>query len=181
MSARAGFASGEILLDPTDITISSDPGVPLPLTPPFDISFNTDTSVINVTNLEDLFATGDVTISTNGPGNGPGGGDITINTTITVANGRRLTLIADDDIISSVALPFNVGTSGGTAFLTLEAGGDIGSLANRIFVETVDTPNFSTITATGQNVYLEFGGPHHHGGDRGDERRCRHSERIDQQ
>ena len=164
LSALAGFASGEILLDPTDITISSGPGAPLPSTPPFDISFNTDTSVINVTALEGLLATGDVTISTNGPGNAPGGGDITIDTTINIPSfatlpARRLTLIADDDIISSVALPFNVGTSGGTAFLTLEAGGDIGSLANRIFVETVDTPNLSTITATGQNVYLAFGGP----------------------
>ena len=159
LSARAGFARGEILLDPTDITISSNPSAPASSGPPSVFSYAGGTSVLNVTDLEALLASGDVTVTTNGPGVAPGGGDITIETMVTVPIGSRLTLIADDDILSTIALPFTLGGAGFGAFLTLEAGGDVGSVAQRISMETVSTPNGSAIGATGENVYLQFFGP----------------------
>lgn len=140
----ANGRAGTLLLDPTDITISS-------AADSAGISFGggafTDTTTassnLNVTTLTNQLALSDVVVST--ASGQAGAGDITVTDAINWASGFGLTLQADNDIITN-----NTITNSGTGFLSLNAGGD--GAGNITINNNIDVGGALTLTATGGTI-----------------------------
>ena len=94
---------GRLLLDPYNITISADPNVNMPSSPPFIPSGAGST--LSIINLENALMSSSVTISTSS-GGGDEAGDITFKDTMTVAAVGSLTLNADRNIIINGGISF---------------------------------------------------------------------------
>lgn len=108
---------GTLLLDPTDITISS--AADSNTTGTTAITGTAATSNINVTTLQNQLASANVTISTASAF--AGGGDITVLNALSWSSGRTLTLTADRDIKINAMITTPSGNNG----LTMTAGRDI--------------------------------------------------------
>jgi filamentous hemagglutinin family protein len=85
---------GTLLLDPTDITISTGGNTATWTGSQFQGAGAS--SILNVTTLQNQLALSDVTITT--ASGGGGNGDITVADSFTWSSGRNLTMIADRDI-----------------------------------------------------------------------------------
>jgi len=113
-------ASGTLLLDPTNISISSGANANVTGTSPYAPNADSVTSVLNVTTLQNALALGNVIVQTRATGAQTG--NITVDAAITWASGNTLTLDAHANII------VNQSITGGS--LTMIAGTDVQLLAN---------------------------------------------------
>ncbi|MDR3476974.1 MAG: filamentous hemagglutinin N-terminal domain-containing protein [Gammaproteobacteria bacterium] len=121
LSAPNGVG-GTWLLDPADLTISTGPTAnPGTFTPTYTADNNSNTSVVNVTDLTSALATGNVIIQTTSGGTGTGLGDITVATGIGWGSTNSLTLLSIHDI--AINAPITTGAAG--SGLILNAGGAI--------------------------------------------------------
>ena len=114
--------TGDLLLDPIDITISAGTTSAIQNTSSTWESDDTSgSSTLNVTDLLTSLSSANVTISTQQNASGqtaPAGGDITVLAAVdNSGNNNNLTLIAGEDI--SISSPITMGSSGD---LTLQAG-----------------------------------------------------------
>jgi len=130
--------AGTWLLDPYDLTISSDTDNNNSGSSPFEPTGSS--SILNVGTLETALGNGDITIET-GNDSGPGNGDINVDSDITSVSSNTLTLQASGNI----NLNANISLGGD---LTLTAGGNITQLSSTGITTTGD------ITATANNIYL---------------------------
>ena len=100
LRAPAGTA-GTLLLDPSDVLISSGPtsgDVTLPSTAPFTITGSNASSVLSVTDLQNELGLGNVTVTTSSGASAPLGGTITVAAPVQWSNSNSLTLAADQSI-----------------------------------------------------------------------------------
>ena len=100
LRAPAG-SSGTLLLDPSDVLISSGPtsgDVTLPSSAPFTITGSNASSVLSVTDLQNELGLGNVTVSTSSGASAPLGGTITVAAPVQWSNSNSLTLAADQSI-----------------------------------------------------------------------------------
>lgn len=100
LRAPAG-AAGTLLLDPSDVLISSGAtsgDVTLPSNAPFTITGSNASSVLSVTDLENELGLGNVTVTTSSIASAPLGGTITVAVPVTWSNSNSLTLAADQTI-----------------------------------------------------------------------------------
>ncbi|WP_258052330.1 MBG domain-containing protein [Mesorhizobium sp. INR15] len=145
---RARFGdTGDLLLDPYNVTISNGTG-----NTGGSMDANTNDSVINVTMLQNLLATANVTIST-GSG-GAQAGDITVAAPISW-NANTLTLNAHHSIV------FNAGaTIGGVGGLTLvnNNGGTGGVISYALGASATftGTPGAQALSINGQSYTLIY-------------------------
>lgn len=119
LSAKNG-TFGNLLLDPTDITINNDPATG-------STAVSGNTSVITATDLRNALALADVTITTSSAGGGNGDitfADVADNTAYLFDVGNRsLTLFAERDInVNQEVRVFGFGPNSTTAELNLKAG-----------------------------------------------------------
>ena len=123
VDASAPFGdTGDLLLDPIDITITSASTNGVQNTSStWESDDSTGSSILNVSDLLTSLSSANVTISTQQNATGqtaPAGGDITVSTAIdNSGNNNNLTLLAGEDI--SILSPITMGSSGD---LTLRAG-----------------------------------------------------------
>ncbi len=159
VDTRAPFGrSGMLLLDPTDITISTDAtsGGNCFSMGCFTLSGNPATANLNVDDLVGVLGFGSVTVSTNS--SGTGNGDITVNAPINYNYYNDLTLLAVRDI----NVVGNNIVNSGTGALNLNAGRNI-SVQNA-HVSTVGalnltaTNNLSVIASTAATSLASMGG-----------------------
>ncbi|MEQ8468371.1 MAG: CHAT domain-containing protein [Coleofasciculus sp. E1-EBD-02] len=125
---------GTLLLDPTDITISTaaDSGSMTFAGGIFSDTITTP-SILNTTTLENQLALSNVTVST--ASGLPDAGTITVDNPITWSSDSSLTLVADNDI----NLNANIRYSGSDSSLTLFADNDINVNADIRYSGTADT------------------------------------------
>ena len=114
--------TGDLLLDPIDITITTASTSGIQNTSStWESDDTTGSSMLNVSDLLASLSSANVTISTQQNSSGqtaPAGGDITVSTAIdNSGNNNNLTLVAGEDI--SIFFPITMGASGD---LTLQAG-----------------------------------------------------------
>ena len=118
--APAGSA-GTLLLDPSDVLISSGSttgDVTLPTTAPFTISGSNASSVLSVTDLENELGLGNVTVTTSSSAVAPLHGTITVAAPVAWSNSNSLTLAANQDILINAPIT----ASGGTLVLNAANG-----------------------------------------------------------
>jgi filamentous hemagglutinin family protein len=111
----ANGKTGDLLLDPTDITISSAASQNVTGSTPYRPNADNVTSVLNTTTLQNNLVSASITVQTRTTGSQPG--NITVADPITWASTNTLTLNAANDIIVNAAI------SGRN--LTLEPGHDL--------------------------------------------------------
>lgn len=104
--------AGLLLLDPTDITISTDPDSNILGASPFSPTIDDGPSILSVSTLQAALATGNVIVQTRATGTQAG--NITISNAITWTTANTLTLDAHNDIIVNATISgrnitFNVG------------------------------------------------------------------------
>ena len=146
LRARFGY-TGDLLLDPYNVTISNAAG-----NTGGSMSANTDDSVINVTMLQNLLATANVTIST-GSG-GSQAGDITVAAPITWS-ANTLTLDAYHSIVFSADA--TIGGVGGLALVTNHGGsGGVMSYALGASVTFTGTQGAQALSINGQSYTLIY-------------------------
>ncbi len=116
-TAAAHGRDGTLLLDPTNITISSGADQNVTVTSPYSPTFDDATSVLNITTLQNALALGNVIVQTRATGSQAG--DITVSSAITWTSGTTLTLDAHNNIV------INQAVSAGAGNLTLIAGNDV--------------------------------------------------------
>ncbi|ESZ29345.1 hypothetical protein X734_08085 [Mesorhizobium sp. L2C084A000] len=145
---RARFGdTGDLLLDPYNVTISNAAG-----NTGGSMSANTNDSVINVTTLQNLLATANVTIST-GSG-GSQAGDITIAAPI-AWNTNTLTLSASHSIVFNANA--TIGGVGGLALITNNGGtGGTISYALGASATFTGTPGAQALSVNGQSYTLIY-------------------------
>ncbi|MFC3325204.1 beta strand repeat-containing protein [Mesorhizobium cantuariense] len=145
---RARFGdTGDLLLDPYNVTISNGTN-----NTGGSMSANTDDSVINVTTLQNLLATANVTIST-GSG-GSQAGDITIAAPISW-NANTLTLNAYHSIVFNAGA--TIGGVGGLALITNNGGtGGTISYALGASATFTGTPGAQALSIDGQSYTLVY-------------------------
>ncbi|MER9940291.1 MBG domain-containing protein [Mesorhizobium sp. M0088] len=145
---RARFGdTGDLLLDPYNVTISNAAG-----NTGGSMSANTDDSVINVTTLQNLLATANVTIST-GSG-GSQAGDITIAAPISW-NTNTLTLSASHSIVFNANA--TIGGVGGLSLVTNNGGtGGTISYALGASATFTGTPGAQALSIDGQSYTLIY-------------------------
>lgn len=112
--------TGDLLLDPTDITISTGANQNVTGSSPYKPNADNVTSVLNTTTLQNNLVSASITVQTRATGAQPG--NITVADPITWASTNTLTLNAANDIIINAAI------SGRN--LTLEPGRDLSVNAN---------------------------------------------------
>ena len=112
-----GGVDGVLLLDPTDITISTGADNNVSGASPFSPTVDNGPSVLNITTLQAALASGSVIVQTRATGAQTGA--ITVSDALTWSSGNTLTLDAHGAIIVNAAI------SAGTGSLTMLAGGDI--------------------------------------------------------
>jgi filamentous hemagglutinin family protein len=93
----ANGATGTLLLDPTDLVISSAPSQNTSGITTVSPSGDDVTSILNVTTLENALATSNVTVQTRASGSQPG--DLTVAAPVSWASGANLTLTAANNIV----------------------------------------------------------------------------------
>ncbi|MCP3469111.1 filamentous hemagglutinin N-terminal domain-containing protein [Bradyrhizobium sp. CCGUVB1N3] len=108
----ASGSTGTLLLDPYNVTISTGANSNISGSTPFTPSGNS--SVLNVTTLQNALATANVTVNTGS--SGAQSGDITVANAVTWSSGNSLTLTSARDILVNA----NITTNGGA--LNLNAG-----------------------------------------------------------
>ena len=145
---RARFGdTGDLLLDPYNVTISNGAG-----NTGGSMSANTNDSVINVTTLQNLLATANVTIST-GSG-GSQAGDITVAAPISW-NTNTLTLSAYHSIVFNAGA--TIGGIGGLTLVTNNGGtGGVMSYALGAAVSFTGTPGAQALSINGQSYTLIY-------------------------
>ncbi|MCQ8818575.1 MBG domain-containing protein [Mesorhizobium sp. SEMIA396] len=145
---RARFGdTGDLLLDPYNVTISNAAG-----NTGGSMSANTNDSVINVTTLQNLLATANVTIST-GSG-GSQAGDITIAAPISW-NTNTLTLSASHSIVFNANA--TIGGGGGLTLVTNNGGtGGTISYALGASATFTGTPGAQALSIDGQSYTLIY-------------------------
>jgi filamentous hemagglutinin family protein len=111
VTAASGI-TGTLLLDPYNVTISTGGNSNMSGSTPFTPSGNS--SVLNVTTLQNALATANVTVNTGSAG--AQSGDITVANAVTWSSGHSLTLTSARDILVNA----NITTNGGA--LNLNAG-----------------------------------------------------------
>ncbi|WP_434723808.1 MBG domain-containing protein [Mesorhizobium sp. RIZ17] len=145
---RARFGdTGDLLLDPYNVTISNAAG-----NTGGSMSANTNDSVINVTTLQNLLASANVTIST-GSG-GSQAGDITIAVPI-AWSANTLTLDAYHSIVFNANA--TIGGVGGLALVTNDGGsGDTISYALGASATFTGTPGAQALSVNSQSYTLIY-------------------------
>ena len=112
LRAPAGSA-GTLLLDPSDVLISSgstSSDVTLPSSAPFTITGSNPSSVLSVTDLENELGLGNVTVTTSSSAAAPLGGTITVAAPVTWSNSNSLTLAANQNIYIDAPITASVAT-----------------------------------------------------------------------
>jgi len=156
--------TGEFLIDPVDITITSSATSNLTLNGSTYDSSST-TTILNVDDLVTALASNNITVTTvNDSYDAPNGGDLTVATSITSSSGNDLTLIASDQLTSSyganISLTGNLSLTAGPGGIQTIGNIDIGSntlISNSggsvIYVGDVTAGNLSlTTTETGSII-----------------------------
>jgi filamentous hemagglutinin family protein len=151
--------AGTLLLDPTDITISTAANNDITATTPFEFTDNTappstsGTSNLNVTTLQTALAAGNVVVSTTAGTGAPAGGTITVANAVTWTTANSLTLNASNGIAINAAITATAdgnanGALSGALVLSTAAGGITQSGAGVIRAASVSA------TATAGSVVL---------------------------
>ena len=112
LRAPAGSA-GTLLLDPSDVLISSGPtsgDVTLPSSAPFTITGSNASSVLAATDLENELGLGNVTVTTSSSASAPLGGTITVAVPVAWSNSNSLTLAANQSININAPITATSGT-----------------------------------------------------------------------
>lgn len=135
-------ANGTLLLDPTNITISSGANSNVTGSTPYIPSADGVTSVLNITTLQTALDNGNVIVQTRATGAQPG--NITVDSAITWANGNKLTLDAHNQIIINQAISGNN--------LHMIAGGDV------VLAGTLSGTGTLTIEQRADNITMGLGG-----------------------
>jgi len=146
----ASGAAGTLLLDPTDVTISTSATTTgfNSASGTYSSSNNATTSNLNVTDLLNLLATTNVIVTTSSSGSGPNGGSIDVQNSIayTGSNARSLTLTAN----TSITLEANVSISSSNAALAVT----LNSNAVNGGAGSVQLLSGSSISSDGGNIQL---------------------------
>jgi filamentous hemagglutinin family protein len=111
LRAPAG-AAGTLLLDPSDVLITSGASsgdVTLPSGVPFTISGSNASSVLSVTDLQNELGLGNVTVTSSSGASAPLGGTITVAAPVTWSNSNSLTLAADQSIFINAPISASAG------------------------------------------------------------------------
>ncbi|MBI1326975.1 MAG: filamentous hemagglutinin N-terminal domain-containing protein, partial [Alphaproteobacteria bacterium] len=124
----SGKTGGTLLLDPTNISISSAANSGVTGASPFSPTADDITSVLNVTTLQSALASGNVIVQTRATG--AQAGNITVDAAITWTSGKTLTLDAHGGITVNQAIT--------GANLSMIAGADIVLNANLVGTGTLD-------------------------------------------
>ena len=111
--------TGNWLLDPSSLTISTGSNSNVSGSSPFSPFANTGDSVLNTTTLQNALATSSITVETTNNGAGGSGGDITVANNVTWAAATTLTLTAYRDITINSGV--TVSNSNASSGLVLEA------------------------------------------------------------
>lgn len=135
-------ANGTLLLDPTNITISSGANSNVTGSTPYTPSADSVTSVLNIATLQTALNNGNVVVQTRATGAQPG--NITVDSAITWANGNKLTLDAHNQIIINQAISGNN--------LHMIAGGDV------VLASTLSGTGTLTIEQRADNITMGLGG-----------------------
>ncbi|MDG1138156.1 MAG: filamentous hemagglutinin N-terminal domain-containing protein [Opitutales bacterium] len=150
--------TGEFLIDPVDITITSSSTSNLSLDGGTYDSSST-TTFLNVDDLVTALASNNITVTTvNDSYDAPNGGDLTVATSITSSSGNDLTLIASDQLTSSyganISLTGNLNLTAGPGGIQTIGNIDIGSNTltsssggSAIYVGDVTAGNLSLTTS----------------------------------
>jgi filamentous hemagglutinin family protein len=105
--------AGNLLLDPTDITIetgTSTDDIDLPESAPFTITGSNPTSILSVADLQNELGLGNVTVSTSSSASAPLGGTITVASPVAWNNANSLTLAADQSVYITAPITATAGT-----------------------------------------------------------------------
>jgi filamentous hemagglutinin family protein len=106
-------AAGTLLLDPSDIIISSNDStgdISVAGTAPFTITASNASSVLSTSELQSELGLGNVTVTTSSGASAPLGGTITVAAPVAWNNSNSLTLAADQDINVNAAITAPAGT-----------------------------------------------------------------------
>ncbi len=117
-----GETNGILLLDPTDITISTGANSNVNGASPFAPTADDVVSVLNITTLQAALASGNVIVQTRATG--AQAGNITVANALSWTSGNTLTLDAHGGIIVNAAIAANSGS------ITMIAGADVAFNAN---------------------------------------------------
>jgi filamentous hemagglutinin family protein len=129
-------AAGTLLLDPSDIVISSNdstPDISVAGSAPFTITAGNASSVLSFSQLQSELGLGNVTVTTSSGASAPLGGTITVAAPVAWTNSNSLTLAADQGI--------NI-----NAPITAPSGTLVLSAANGNIVQAVNSSNPATIS-----------------------------------
>lgn len=138
--------TGQLLLDPTDITITTLPSnPPFPTTPPGTYQPTTNTANLDRNDIQTALASNNVTIDSTDP-TGAGAGTITLSESITWGSSNSLTLTAYQGIVVNANI-----TSTGSGDLNLVAQGSASGEYNGILINSGSTlsSNTGAITLNG--------------------------------
>jgi filamentous hemagglutinin family protein len=153
LRAPAGKA-GNLLLDPTDITIesgSSTGDITVAGSGPFVITGSNPTSVLSTAELQNQLGLGNVTVSTASSASAPLGGTITVASPVAWGNANSLTLAATQDI--NINAPINAPA----ATLVLTAAG--GSITQAINMSTPAAITVAALAASAPNGSVTLNEP----------------------
>jgi hypothetical protein len=148
LRAPAG-TEGTLLLDPSDVLISSGPtsgDVTVPSSAPFTITGSNDSSVLAASDLENELGLGNVTVTTSSPATGaPLGGTVTVAVPVAWNNSNSLTLAATQ----SVNINAPITGASGTLVLSAASGNIVQSSGAAISVASLSAsaPN-GTVSLT---------------------------------
>ena len=129
-------SAGTLLLDPSDITISSNDStsdINVSSTAPFTFTAGNATSTLSISALQSELGLGNVVVTTSSSASAPQGGTITVATPVSWTNSNSLTLSANQSININAPITAASGT-----LLLNAANGDI--------VQALDSTNPATIT-----------------------------------
>jgi len=150
LSALKGQA-GTWLLDPADLTISTAATAnPAPFTANYTADNNSNTSNVNITDLSNALATGNVVIQTTAGGTGTGTGNITVANAFSWSSANSLTLSSINNIFINAA----VGTGATGSQLILNMAGSGGTQTGVISGSgTLVKQGIGTFTLSQANTY----------------------------
>ncbi len=155
---------GMLLLDPTDITISTGANsIESTGATTFQETTPTATSILNTTTLQNALALNNVTVTTASAAAGTG--NITVNNTVTWASGRTLTLLAENNLTVAAAI-----TTTGAGGVVLRADSDntsTGTLAINAAIATDiggATLSGASVTSTAAGTINTTGAANANGG-----------------
>ncbi|HEX4152720.1 MAG TPA: filamentous hemagglutinin N-terminal domain-containing protein [Steroidobacteraceae bacterium] len=143
--------TGNLLLDPTDITIATGPssGINLPGSAPFTITGSNPTSILSVTDLESELGLGNVIVSTSSSASAVG--TISVASPVSWSNSNTLTLAADQSVHINAPIIAATGT------LVLTAAG--GNITQAIDVSAPATISVAALAASAPNGSVSLSEP----------------------